>query len=80
MNKDDIKDVKQSPGIYCIKNNIDSKCYIGQSINVKKRLQHHLNRCQQDRYDNLIYRAFKKYGIENFAVSVLEYVDTKDCT
>lgn len=80
MNKDDIKDVKQSPGIYCIKNNIDSKCYIGQSINVKKRLQHHLNRCQQDRYDNLIYRAFKKYGIENFSVSVLEYVDTKDFT
>lgn len=80
MNKDDLKDIKPIPGIYCIKNNIDSKCYIGQSINVKKRLQHHLSRSIQDRYDNPIYRAFKKYGIENFSVNIIEYVDTKDFT
>lgn len=80
MDKNDLKNIKPIPGIYCIKNNIDSKCYIGQSINVKKRLQHHLSRSTQDRYDNPIYRAFKKYGIENFSVNIVEYVDTKDFT
>lgn len=45
-------------GIYKITNNINNKCYIGQSRNIEKRWRDH-------KYSNLdypLYRAFRKYG------------------
>ena len=55
-------------GIYKITNKINGKCYIGQSINIEQRLKDHRN-CKANKP---LYRAFKKYGIENFDFEVLE--------
>ena len=50
------------------------ECYIGQSVDVKKRIYDHLKAaCGVDTpKDNLLYQAMKKYGIENFSIELLQ--------
>lgn len=55
-------------GIYKITNNINGKVYIGQSINIEKRWEQHKG-CY---CDNLLSKAFIKYGINNFTFEILE--------
>lgn len=57
-------------GIYLIHNKINGKNYVGQSKNI-------YNRWSQHRYDSKtkeypLYRAIRKYGIDNFEFSILE--------
>lgn len=76
MSKEEIiNNVPYCPGIYMIQNDINKKCYIGQSVNLHKRLLHHINNFINDRYNAPIYRAFKKYGIEHFSLSILNTFD-----
>lgn len=60
-------------GIYCITNLTNSKVYIGQSINIPKRMQDHLFKAfgigQCSRH---LYNAMRKYGIDNFEWDILE--------
>lgn len=73
MKKEDLNNIPNYAGIYCIKNTINNKCYIGQSIKLKNRLKDHLRNWMDPVYEHLvIYRAFKKYGIENFEISILK--------
>ena len=68
-------------GIYKITNLINGKCYIGQSVNIKERFAHHKNsafNANYKTYDYPLYRAFRKYGIENFEFSILEYLHKED--
>ena len=53
--------------IYLIKNKINGKCYVGQSVNVEKRWGEHINNDK-----SLIGKALSKYGENNFIFSVLE--------
>lgn len=55
-------------GIYKIENLINGKVYIGQSIEIEKRWQKHLNA----KDDFLIHKALRKYGKANFSFSILE--------
>lgn len=61
-------------GIYKITNLKTGECYIGQSVDVKKRIYDHLKAaCGVDTpKDNLLYQAMKKYGIENFSIELLQ--------
>lgn len=60
-------------GIYKITNKITNECYIGQSRNILKRWQDHYYKLDTDRTKNLhLYRAFKKYGFENFNFEIIE--------
>lgn len=60
-----------SCGIYKITNMINNKSYIGQSVDIVRRWNKHKN-FSQDRSEYPLYRAFKKYGVENFNFSILE--------
>lgn len=72
MTREDIYKVPKSAGIYCIKNTINGKCYIGQSIKLQKRLKAHFNCWQNPIYEHIVlYKAFKKYGIDNFEIIIL---------
>ena len=54
-------------GIYRIRNVVNEKMYIGQSINVKNRLRNHLKELQSGGHMNyLLQRDFDKYKEENF--------------
>lgn len=58
-------------GIYKITNNINNHCYIGQSRNITKRFNSHINYHQSVK-NYPLYRAFRKYGLENFSFEILE--------
>lgn len=62
--------------IYQIKNKINNKLYIGQTIDFASRWKRHLRQMLQDDYP--LYRAIRKYGASNFEVSILENVDSID--
>lgn len=56
--------------IYKITNLINNKCYIGQTTDYKRRFIEHKRMYQEN--DKTLYKAFKKYGIDNFSFEVLE--------
>lgn len=57
-------------GIYKIENRINGKSYIGQSINVTKRLRDHKSNSKN--LDYPLYLAISKYGEENFSFNLIE--------
>lgn len=64
-------------GIYKITNKINGHCYIGQSLNIKKRWEAHkiaFTNINDQGYNYPLYRAFRKYGIDNFTWEILEEV------
>lgn len=58
-----------SCGIYRITNKINGHMYIGLSKNIEKRIKDHfshgLGGQRKDDLSKPLYRAFKKYGLEN---------------
>lgn len=65
-------------GIYMITNIINNKKYIGQAINLKKRIRKHIQLSKSQLYDAPIYRAINKYGIDNFSIEILFETSDKD--
>lgn len=60
-------------GIYKITNQLNQKIYIGQSCDIERRWRDHRNSLYSSHcYDYPLYRAFRKYGLENFSFEVLE--------
>lgn len=62
-------------GIYKITNKINGKCYIGQSTDIDDRWAKHRSRPFQENdksYDTCLYRAIRKYGLDNFIFEVIE--------
>lgn len=62
--------------IYKITNQLNQKSYIGKTQrNLEVRWQEHLKNYHKGEFKNRpLYAAFKKYGIENFVISILEEV------
>lgn len=56
------------PGVYVVKNLVNGKYYIGESLNIRNRIYQHKKGVAQ-----LLHKAIKKYGIENFDIYV-EYL------
>lgn len=60
-------------GIYIIKNKVNNKVYIGQSVDIDKRIKKHFNLLEnKTHYNEHLQNAFNKYGRNNFFVDVLE--------
>lgn len=55
--------------IYIIRNDINNKVYIGQSLNSKERFASH---CKRNNDNSLIDKAIQKYGKEHFYYEILE--------
>lgn len=66
-------------GIYCIRNIINNKVYIGKSINLLKRKTSHFSNLKQNKHKNFkLQGSINKYGIDKFIFEILEYCDNKD--
>lgn len=65
-------------GIYLIQNLINGKCYIGQSIDIYTRWRRHKNPNTWVEKDYPLYRAFQKYGLNNFKFEILEECAPKE--
>ena len=75
MKVSDIKTLDNVSAIYCFRNTINNKCYVGQAEQLRKRLLHHINNFKNCRYDAPLYRAMTKYGLDAFEVEILEIID-----
>ena len=62
-------------GIYLLKNKINNKIYIGQSINVRKRVEYHLLKAK---HGTMLYNSILLHGAENFESSLLESCSRED--
>lgn len=68
--------LKGKSGIYYFKNKLNNKYYIGQAVDLNKRLRAHFSHMKTGRYEHIaLYKAIQKYGIDNFDLEVLEYID-----
>lgn len=62
-------------GIYKIINQINNKIYVGQSQNIEKRWNRHHNgpfNPNDEQYNCPLYRAIRKYGLDNFSFEIIE--------
>ncbi len=62
--------------IYKITNKVNNKAYIGQTIKtVEKRFQQHKNNSNKPYFSQIVlYKAFNKYGIQNFKCETIEEI------
>lgn len=60
-------------GIYCITNLINGKRYVGQSVDVFRRGTQHIHTAQngEESEMQLIHKAMRKYGTQNFRFDLL---------
>ncbi len=67
-------------GIYKITNKVNGKHYIGQSVNVRKRIQEHFRLLDLGKHTNeILQRAYNKHGRGNFEWSLeVDCVDASD--
>ena len=63
--------------IYCITNLINNKRYVGKTTGtIEERFKEHCKDSQKERCNKRpLYDAMNKYGVENFKVEQLEYVE-----
>jgi group I intron endonuclease len=62
--------IQKMPHIYIIKNKKNNKCYIGQTkYSLNYRFKKHKEKSK--RYKTALYRAFDKYGLDNFYIESL---------
>nr|YP_009493171.1 GIY-YIG homing endonuclease [Ganoderma calidophilum]AWJ63966.1 GIY-YIG homing endonuclease [Ganoderma calidophilum] len=75
-----MRDQKEKTGVYCLVNLTNGHIYIGSSINLAVRMRNYLNTTflKNKRNKNMpIIQALLKYGQDNFAVLIVEYVDVE---
>ena len=60
-------------GIYMIKNLVNNKVYVGQSVDIDKRWKSHINRLNNNNHFNIyLQRAWNKYREHNFEFKIIE--------
>lgn len=76
-----LKDQKDKKGVYCLVNLTNGNSYVGSSINISTRMRNYLNTTflKNTKNNNMpIIKSLLKYGHDNFAVLIVEYVHAKN--
>lgn len=68
------EDLPEKSGIYLFKNIVNNKIYIGQALNIRKRIFNHFNSSPELYF----HRALRKYGEEGFNIYILEFIEGKE--
>jgi group I intron endonuclease len=71
-------EIPRKPGIYCFTNLINGNKYVGASNNIKRRYGEHISP-KKIKSKYILYKAFNKYGIDNFCFEVLEITENCNC-
>lgn len=65
-------------GIYCIKNKLNNKLYVGSTINFDKRKREHYSYLRRGtHHSTYLQRSFNKYGEINFEFFILETCESE---
>ena len=76
-NKTDILfNIKNKAGVYMFFNLVNGNMYIGSSVQLDKRFKVHLSKIDSSNLH--LYKALKKYGLNNFAFLILQYCEPKE--
>lgn len=59
-------------GIYCFRNLINQKVYIGQAVDIERRYKQHLQNINNLNHQEALYVALRKYGLDNFSFEILQ--------
>lgn len=60
-------------GVYVIRSKIDSRTYVGSTVNIRKRIHGHKSDLRQDKHGNPRLQNFvNKYGLQSLSFAVLE--------
>ena len=71
-----LDNIPEQPGIYCLTNTVNNKVYIGQSKNLKKRINAHFKKYSFPSSDGKhLYSAMRLYGPDKFFISILETLE-----
>jgi group I intron endonuclease len=70
---DILLNIKNKSGVYMFFNLVNGNCYIGSSVKLARRFRVHMS-CINS-VELPLYRAFKKYGLNNFVFLVLQYCE-----
>lgn len=68
--------LKNRPAIYCIRNDINNKVYVGKTKCPWRRCHQYkydFENRRGDRINNYLVRSMEKHGFENFTFSILEF-------
>lgn len=75
---------KGKAGVYCWRNLLNQKCYIGSSTNLSRRLKTYFRisflETQIKTNGSIIYRSLLKNGYSNFSLEILEYCSPENTT
>ena len=67
-----------SCGIYCIKNKVNGKRYVGKSIDIERRWNNHITQLRNNNHPNeYLQRSWNKYGEDVFDFCVLEVCESE---
>lgn len=68
---------RRATGIYRITNTADTRCYIGQAVDIGDRWKQHIKRAlnAEPRTQNKLYPAMYENGIQNFTFEIIEECD-----
>lgn len=70
---DILNTLSKKSGIYMLLCNVNNKCYIGSSSNLRKRMVVYYNLNMRAKDTRIISRALTKHGEENFSLIILDY-------
>lgn len=73
--KEELLQIPNKGGIYLFTNTVNNKYYIGQAISLRKRLLTHLRNFINKRYNNPLYKALDKYGLDVFEITIIQIID-----
>lgn len=65
-------------GIYKLTCSVTGKSYIGKSVNIRIRINHHKRYDATSKYNSYLKNAIVKYGWDSFNVEILEIVENFD--
>lgn len=72
------KKLRGKSGVYLFINNINNKLYVGSSLTLSSRMTRHFYQANSTKNSNIIlYRAMKKYKLDNFSLAILELCEKK---
>lgn len=75
--KEFLEIASNTAGIYLFKNKINNKCYVGQSLDIRRRFNKHMLRMRNN-WNYPLYNALNKYGLDNFDYLIIEKIDIEN--